>query len=178
MRSLLRSLQDGSQALSYGLGTLAIVLALSVATTGMPLAELLNDGLRVLGGMFLALLAMLTLAALYCWVRMLRLPVGAQQARVWLEGGLHAAAGVATLALTCTLLGIGLGIGELSGSSLTPDSVQQVIGELTGRFSMAFATTVVGLPVSALLRALLSITFAARDPSAGVASKGSRSCGS
>lgn len=162
MRALLDSARDGSQALSYALGALTVSLAMAVAATDMPLATLMSDGSRILGGLFLALFAALTLAALYCWVRLLRLPADAPQSRAWLEGGMHAAGGVATLALTCTLLGIGLGIGELSGQPLTPATVQQVIGDLTARFSMAFATTVLGLPVSALLRALLSITFATR----------------
>lgn len=159
---MLHAVRDSSQALSYGLGALAIVVALAVAATGAPLPAVMANGVRILGGMFLLLFAGLTLAALYCWVRLQRLPAGAPRARAWLEGGLHAAGGVATLALTCTLLGIGLGIGELSGRPLSPDTVQEVIRDLTARFSMAFATTVIGLPVSALLRALLSISYAAR----------------
>ena len=44
--------------------------------------------------------------------------------------------------------------------------MQEVIRGLTERFSLAFMTTVIGLPASALLRALLSISgawMAARD---------------
>ena len=77
---------------------------------------------------------------------------------MWLESGLHGANGVSTLALTYTLLGISLGIGTLSEQELTPDTVQTVISQLTDHFSLAFMTTVVGLPTSAALRALMLIS--------------------
>lgn len=79
------------------------------------------------------------------------------------ELGLQAASIVATLALTFTLLGISLGIGSLTGEALTPENVQDVIARLTGHFSMAFMTTVVGLPSAALLRAAVALA-AARGP--------------
>jgi hypothetical protein len=87
---------------------------------------------------------------------------------------LHAANGIATLALTYTLFGISLGIGDLAGQNLTPDTVQAVIRGLTERFSLAFMTTVIGLPTSALLRALLSITAAWID--AKTSEKGLMKC--
>ena len=77
----------------------------------------------------------------------------------WFAVGMQAANGVTTLALTFTLLGISLGIGSLAGQTLTPETVQTVIRDLTANFSLAFMTTVVGLPVSAGLRALLVISF-------------------
>ena len=70
---------------------------------------------------------------------------------------MQSANGVTTLALTYTLLGISLGIGSLAGQTLTPDTVQAVIRDLTANFSLAFMTTVVGLPASALLRAALTV---------------------
>ena len=73
---------------------------------------------------------------------------------------MQAASCIATLALTCTLLGISLGIGALAETPLTPDTVTQVISALTDRFSMAFMTTVVGLPVSALIRSAVLILSA------------------
>jgi len=76
----------------------------------------------------------------------------------WLEVGLHGANGVSTLALTFTLLGISLGIGTLAEQELTPETVQVIIGDLTKHFSLAFLTTVVGLPSAAVLRAILSIS--------------------
>ena len=68
-----------------------------------------------------------------------------------------AAHGVATLALTYTLFGISLGIGTLAGQGLTPETVQTVIRDLTASFSLAFMTTVVGLPLSAALRTILVV---------------------
>lgn len=73
--------------------------------------------------------------------------------------GMQAANGISTLALTFTLLGISLGIGTLSEQPLTPSLVNGIIGELTKQFSMAFMTTVVGLPSSAILRAWVSLRY-------------------
>jgi hypothetical protein len=75
------------------------------------------------------------------------------------DAGMQAANGISTLALTFTLLGISLGIGTLSEQPLTPSSVNEIIGELTKQFSMAFMTTVVGLPSSAILRAWVSLRY-------------------
>jgi len=77
---------------------------------------------------------------------------------IWTEGGLHAANSAATLALTYTLLGISLGVRTLADQELNTDTVQKVIGGLTEHFSVAFMTTVLGLPTAAGLRALISIT--------------------
>ena len=77
---------------------------------------------------------------------------------IWTEGGLHAANGAATLALTYTLLGISLGVRTLADQELNTDTVQKVISGLTEHFSVAFMTTVLGLPAAAGLRALISIT--------------------
>ena len=76
----------------------------------------------------------------------------------WNETGEHAANAVATLALTYTLLGISLGIGTLADQELTPQTIQPVIRGLTEHFSLAFMTTVVGLPTAAILRAIVAIT--------------------
>ena len=70
---------------------------------------------------------------------------------------MQACNGIATLALTFTLLGISLGIGQLSNSSLTPDSIDKVIATLTDDFSMAFLTSVIGLPLSAVFRTVLIV---------------------
>jgi len=79
---------------------------------------------------------------------------------VWLETGLQAASGIATLALTFTLLGISLGIESLSEKEISPDTIQLLIGDLTRHFSMAFLTTIVGLPTANILRSVLSIRWA------------------
>jgi hypothetical protein len=80
---------------------------------------------------------------------------------VWYEVGQQAASGIATLALTFTLLGISLGIDALSQQSLTPETVSSVIQELTKHFSSAFMTTVVGLPSAHIIRSVLAVRWAA-----------------
>jgi hypothetical protein len=80
-----------------------------------------------------------------------------EAADFWLITGVQLAGGVATLALTYTLFGISLGIGSLAGQGLTPETVQGVIRDLTASFSLAFMTTVVGLPLSAVLRTTLVV---------------------
>ena len=96
----------------------------------------------------------------------------------WLQAGLQACNGIATLALTFTLLGISLGIGQLSNSSLTPDSIDKVIASLTDDFSMAFLTSVIGLPLSAILRTVLIVLNASLalggTPATGTASGNDR----
>lgn len=78
---------------------------------------------------------------------------------LWHEVGQHAASGIATLALTFTLLGISLGIGMLAQEKLTPETVPMIISGLTLHFSKAFMTTVVGLPTAAILRAVIDIRY-------------------
>ena len=45
-------------------------------------------------------------------------------------------------------------------TELTPETIQPVIRKMTSNFSLAFMTTVVGLPVSAVLRSLIVVTHA------------------
>jgi hypothetical protein len=49
---------------------------------------------------------------------------------------------------------------------LSPETVRVVIREMTANFSLAFMTTVVGLPVSAVLRSILMIGMARRPGAA------------
>jgi hypothetical protein len=166
MQRTLVLLEGGSQALSYYLGALVLGLAAAAIFDLPQPGEIVAWAMRVLGLTFLALLSALILATLYSWIRLARHGVPPGQRQAWQEAGMHAANGIATLGLTYTLLGISLGIGELAGQELTPATVQEVIRGLTERFSLAFMTTVIGLPTSALLRALLSISgawVAARD---------------
>ena len=166
MQRTLALLDGGSQALSYYLGALVLGLAAAAIFDLPQPGEIISWAMRVLGFTFLALLSALILVALYSWVRLARHGVPPEQCLAWQEAGMHAANGIATLGLTYTLFGISLGIGELAGQELTPATVQEVIRGLTERFSLAFMTTVIGLPTSALLRALLSISgawVAARD---------------
>ena len=159
MQVALKSLDTGSRAVSILLGGLAIALAVAAVATSSSAAEITDWAGNVLGWTFVLLLATLILLVLFSWVRLLR--EGATPAtEVWLETGVQAANGVTTLALTFTLLGISLGIGSLAGQELTPETIQSVIRKMTANFSLAFMTTVIGLPVSAFLRSLLLITDA------------------
>ena len=57
---------EAMRVLSYALGGVVILLALAVHLSGADIGQLLDDGLRVLGGVFIAILATLALVALYC----------------------------------------------------------------------------------------------------------------
>ena len=158
MRSLLGTLDSSSRAMSYMMGALAVALAVTVLMTSNSVTDIAAWAREVLGWSFVVLLASLIFLALYSWVRMLQLKEGGDE--VWFEAGVQAANGVTTLALTFTLLGISLGIGTLAGQELTPETIQPVIRKMTANFSLAFMTTVVGLPISALLRSLIVVTHA------------------
>ncbi len=158
MRALVHHFDTGSRAVSYLLGGVAIVLAVAALFTSASAAEIIRWAHDVLGWSFVALLGSLVFVALFAWNRMISDHAGDDD--VWPEIGIQAANGVTTLALTYTLLGISLGIGSLAGQDLTPDTVQTVIRKMTANFSLAFMTSVIGLPVSAALRSLLIVTLA------------------
>jgi hypothetical protein len=148
------------QAMSLFLGLIVIIISLATFVTGMMPAQILGWGFEMLGGIFLLLLSALVITAMFCCVRLIESPRQASsdlERQKWLQAGLQACNGIATLALTFTLLGISLGIGQLSNSSLTPDSIDKVIASLTDDFSMAFLTSVIGLPLSAILRTVLIV---------------------
>ena len=169
MRGVQRMLDPLSQTLSYMLGGVVIALALIIMATSLTLGEVASWAWEVLGLTFAGLLATLVFIALFCWVKVNQAVRQGAADEVWLTAGVQAANGVATLALTYTLLGISLGIGGLAGQELTPDTVQEVIRGLTENFSMAFMTTVVGLPTSALLRGLLLVSHARHGRAGGPA---------
>jgi len=158
---MLRVISHGrtaSRTLSYLLGLTVILLAISVIFTAKPLPEV-TDWLRdVLGYSFLGLTGILVFVVFFCWIKLIS--EEKENFEVWMISGIQAANGIMTLALTFTLLGISLGIASLSGKALTPETVQPAIQEMTTNFSLAFMTTVIGLPLSAILRGLLIITDA------------------
>ncbi len=158
MRLLLTQLHTSSKTLSYGLGALTVALAVAVFATSMAPVDIAEWAHKVFGSSFLILFGALSLLVIYCWIRISNYAGQPGKRAFWVEVGLHGANGVSTLALTYTLLGISLGIGTLANQELNPETVQGIIRELTGYFSMAFLTTVVGLPAAAALRALISIT--------------------
>jgi hypothetical protein len=157
-RSISRTVAHGSQAASYLLGGLVLATAVAVTLLSQDVTAITGWALDVLGAGFLVLLATLVFTTLFSLVRMNGDTTRQSDREYWYAVGMQAANGVTTLALTFTLLGISLGIGSLAGQNLTPETVQGVIRDLTANFSLAFMTTVVGLPVSAALRALLVIS--------------------
>ncbi len=163
----------GARRLSYVLGGAVVLAAAASAATGLSLSRLAGSLLEQFGISFLVLYGGLLAGTLVCWLRMGEASSGERPHPVWLEAAPHGANGIATLALTYTLLGISLGIGSLSGQPLNPDTVQGIIRSLTEHFSLAFMTTVVGLPTAAVLRALIAVTaarqtaFSSSTPSPG-----------
>ena len=150
------TLDLGSKATSVLLGGTVVVLAVGIAATATSPAEVASWAGRMFGPSFLVLFAGLILASVFCWLKLIAQP----GRKLWLQAGLQAANGLTTLALTYTLFGISLGVGSLAEHTLTPETVQVIVRELTAKFSLAFMTTVVGLPASAVLRTLLLITHA------------------
>ena len=146
--------ESGSRTLSFFLGVVVLGLFGAAAATSFDAGDIMRWAREVFGITFLLALSALVVISLHCWMR-LEAHEAVDAAR--LETGMQAANGIATLALTFTLLGISLGIGSLAGHDLGPDTIQAVIRDLTKHFSMAFMTTVVGLPTSAALRAMLMI---------------------
>lgn len=166
MQAILSLVSVSSRSLSLFLGLSVIAVAGVVATTSYGVGDITGWAVKVFGGAFLTLLSALVFLAFFCWVRLSEAhrEGDMKAAELWLESGLHASNGVSTLALTFTLLGISLGIGSLANQELTPETVQVIIRSLTKHFSLAFMTTVVGLPLAALLRALMSITHHTLPP--------------
>ena len=149
---------SGSKALTWFLGAIVLALTIAAMTTSAGIGEIMNWVHQAFGVTFLLLFSCLVLITLYCWLRLQHGGMSPNDRRIWLEAGMHAANGVATLGLTYTLLGISLGIAALSQQQLTPDTVQDVIAQLTRHFSMAFLTSVVGVPAAAALRAMIMVT--------------------
>ena len=145
------------QAMSYMLGTIIIFLAVFLMFTDFHIHQTLDWIREMLGFSFLILTMILSLIAIYCWLRI----TSEKQIehKFWMAIGLQSSNGIMTLALTYTLLGISLGIGSLSGKSLSPETVQIAIQEMTTNFSLAFMTTVIGLPLSTILKSFLIVTY-------------------
>lgn len=146
------------RGISYVLGGAVLVFAAATLATHKPPSDLVALAGRIFGPGFIIAYALLLLAGLVCWRKQVRHPGHL----LWSRAALQAASGIATLALTFTLLGISLGIGSLAEQRLSPETIHDIIAALTAQFSMAFMTTVVGLPTSAALRALVVLTDARR----------------
>lgn len=182
-RSNTAPLQKLNRALhyfSYFFGACAIVFALLSLATNMNLVDIFLWIGKYFGLSFSLLFSLLLGAGIWSILRLntlsvkdpKRIETGTRplnlnsllgQRVFWHQVGMQTANGISTLALTFTLLGISLGIGSLSEQSLSPENVNNVISILTTQFSMAFMTTVVGLPTATALRAYLGILNAKQD---------------
>ena len=153
----------GNRSLAYLLGFAVLTAAFGGAYSGLGINEMRDWVLQVFGLTFIGFLTALVFVLIFSWVRMRDTLIPSSERLLWTVTGQHAAGGISTLALTYTLLGISLGISTLAEQQLTPDTVQQIIKDLTRHFSMAFMTTVVGLPIAASGHALISITARQMD---------------
>jgi hypothetical protein len=158
MSSIIIMSSAASRSVSVFLGMAIMALAAGVIISGGSFNSITHQALNVFGLSFILLLSALFFTVCFCWIKMIDNKLNYTNRAVWTELADHTANGTATLALTYTLLGISLGISSLSNQELTTDTIQTVIGGLTKHFSMAFMTTVIGLPVSCLLRAVISVT--------------------
>ncbi len=137
----------------FGLGI--IVLAAVSFLTEQPLSAIFSWLERVFSIAFVVIFTLLITMGTYAVIQL----KSVEDANYWHEVGQQVGNGISTLALTFTLLGISLGIGTLAEQPLTPENVQQLVSGLTKQFSMAFMTTVVGLPAATIVRALIGIKY-------------------
>lgn len=153
----LLSALDALRSLLYILGVAIILLALLTRGFSLDIAALYAWAQQVFGPVFGGIYLTLTLTACYALQQLGRRP----SSRLWYEVGLQASAGIATLALTFTLLGIALGIESLSRQSISPETIEAIIQSMTGHFATAFLTTVLGLPTANILRAAIAVRWVA-----------------
>jgi len=148
----------GVRALAVLGGLVLIGLALTLLLFGVAPKDLFAATRDTLGLLFIALALGLVLTVMIAAAKIRDTQLDRQLKSVWLHIGLHAANGIATVALTFTLFGISAGIGELAAGDLNIDTINTVIASLTDQFGMAFMTSVVGLPLSALMRVVVGVT--------------------
>ena len=150
-------LNNFSHALSWFLGSIVIILFMFMMITGQSPNVILDWGLSTLGLLFIIIFSIQLIVSIYCIIQLNF--VNPIYKRFWFEFGLQISNSISTIALTFTLFGISLGIGELSSTNLDITTINKTIGKLTQQFSMAFMTSVIGLPVSAILKSILIINF-------------------
>ena len=148
---------QSSQAISVFLGCILISLVFFVYLTENEPFEVFNMATSILGSTFILLISLLTFFSIICITNVINLNFN--EKKLWFETGIQLSNLISTIALTYTLLGISLGIGELSSSKLDVDTINETISRLTEQFSMAFMTSVVGLPLSGVLRSILIICY-------------------
>ena len=148
-----------AKALCILLGMTVMTLVLVTAMTDKPVGQIIAISEKLFSGLLIAAFVGLLYASVLALTKIHGQEANQPGIRSWFETGVQSANAIATLALTCTLLGISLGIGSLSDHELNPTTIPQVIKGLTEHFAMAFMTTVIGLPVSAALRSALLVSY-------------------
>ena len=136
-------------------GIAIISLALVSYFTELPVSDLFSWIEKFFSSVFIVIYSVLVALGIYAITQLTQ----HKYANYWQEVGQQAGNAIATLALTFTLLGISLGIGTLAEQPLSPENVQMMVSGLTKQFSMAFMTTVIGLPTATIIRALISIKY-------------------
>ena len=157
INNLIFRFNQSSQALSIVLGCSIIILLFYVLMTDKNPSYIFEWSTSVLGTTFIVILLLLTFGSVVCALNISN--HNTLNKKFWFETGLQLSNLISTIALTYTLLGISLGIGELSSSKLEVDTINQTISGLTEQFSMAFMTSVIGLPLSGILRSVLIIYY-------------------
>ena len=110
------SMDNISQVLSFFLGITVLVLGVYVILTGNHPNDLVNWSISILGLSFVITLLILIFGSIFCIFKLKQSHFNTN--KFWFETGMQFANSISTLALTFTLLGISLGIGELAISKL------------------------------------------------------------
>ena len=147
-----------ARVLAIFAGLIVILLALILFIFGVAPVSLFVIARETLSMLFIGLSAGLLLITMMAIVKMRDPGLGRGRKAAWFQIGLHAANGIATVALTFTLFGISAGINQLAGGKLDINSINAVVTSLTSQFSMAFLTSVIGLPLSAFMRVVVVVT--------------------
>ena len=121
MQNAAKTLGAGSRALSGLLGLAVIGLALAVLTTPMDVGGVIDWAERIFGAVFILLFAGMVYIALLSIVQGRRSHFTHLAIVAGSETGLQAANGIATLALTYTLLGISRDRKPLGASAFARD---------------------------------------------------------
>ena len=149
IKLLLNKLNYISESISWFIGSVAIMFFVYMMVTGQNPDMLINWGVSTLGLLFIVIFITQLILTLFCLVQLNQTEI--QNRRYWFEFGLQVSNSISTIALTFTLFGISMGIGELSTSNLDISTINKTISKLTEQFSMAFMTSVVGLPTLSLI---------------------------
>ena len=155
INSFIFRINQSSHALSILLGGVILILLFYATIKGYEPFYVHSWAKSVLGYSFIFLILTLTFFSIVSILNICNPKIN--EKKIWFETGIQLSNIISTIALTYTLLGISLGIGELSSSNLNVDTINETISKLTKQFSMAFMTSVIGLPLSAALRGFLVV---------------------